>query len=119
MTEGPDRQRRAARRVRTRIEVAYEDADRQVFLSTADLSEGGAFLLAPDPPAPGVTARVVFELPGHPVLLRLPVVVARREEAPRSGFAVRFQTPGLAEPTRRALRRYVERVSGTSPGSTE
>jgi hypothetical protein len=101
------------------LEIAYEDAQRQVFVTTSDLSEAGAFLVAPDPPAPGVPARLVFELPGHAAILRLPVVVARRESSPRVGFAVCFDASLLPEATREALRHYVRHVSQMSSDSQE
>lgn len=112
-------ERRRAPRVRARLEVAYEDPERQVFLIAANLSEGGAFLLAPDPPPPGVTARLVFELPGYPAIVRLPAVVARCQEGPRRGFAVRFDSPSASPTDLQAVRHYVERVSKSSPDSIE
>jgi hypothetical protein len=74
--------------VALRLEAAYEDPGRQVFLMTRDVSESGIYLLADEPPAAGVAARVLLELPGHPAILRLHGVVARRE--PGRGFAVAF-----------------------------
>jgi hypothetical protein len=97
----PGRERRRPR-VSIRLEAGYEDAERQVFLPTRDLSEGGVFLLAEDPPELGSPARVLLELPGEPALLRLPGVVARRE--PGAGFAFRFDFERLPEAARRALR---------------
>jgi hypothetical protein len=95
------RERRAPR-VAIRLEAGYEDADRQVFLATRDLSEGGVYLLAADPPEVGAPARVLLELPGQPALLRLDGVVARRE--PGAGFALRFHPDRLPAEVRRALR---------------
>lgn len=114
---GPGRRR--SPRVHTRLGIAYEDAKRQVFVTMSDLSETGAFLVAPDPPDAGIPARLVFELPGHAVILRVPVVVARRETSPRVGFAVCFDAPSLPETAREALRHYVQRVSETSSDSIE
>ena len=74
-----------APRVAVTLEAAYEDPERQVFLTTRDLSESGVFLLAADSPPPGVPARLMLELPGHPAMLRLAGTVARNDEA---GFAV-------------------------------
>lgn len=74
-----------APRVAVSLEAAYEDPQRQVFLTTRDLSETGIYLLATDSPPPGVPARVMLELPGHPAMLRLAGTVARCDEA---GFAV-------------------------------
>lgn len=101
LTGTPGRERRAPRLV-IRLEAAYEDAERQVFLATRDLSEGGVYLLAEDPPDVGCPARVLLELPGQPALLRLPGVVARRD--PGSGFALRFDSERLPEGAREALR---------------
>jgi len=97
----PGRERRSPR-VSIRLEAGYEDAERQVFLPTRDLSEGGVFLLSEDPPDLGAPARVLLELPGQPVLLRLHGVVARRE--PGAGFAFHFDSERLPEEARRALR---------------
>ncbi len=74
-----------APRVEVTLEAAYEDPQRQVFLTTRDLSETGIYLLAADPPSPGIPARVMLELPGHPAMLRLAGTVARCDDA---GFAV-------------------------------
>ena len=87
MTETPPHKLRAPR-VQLRLEAAYEEPGRQIFLMTRDVSESGIYLLADEPPDPGVSARVLLELPGHPALLRLRGVVARRE--PGTGFAVAF-----------------------------
>jgi hypothetical protein len=96
-TSGP----RRAPRVAIRLEAAYEDPERQVFLPTRDLSESGVFLLAPDPPPVGAAASVLVELPGEPVLLRLKGVVTRSE--PGTGFALRFEGD-LPDAWRAALR---------------
>lgn len=92
---------RRAPRVAIRLEAAYEDPERQVFLPTRDLSEGGVYLLSPDPPPVGATASVMIELPGEPELLRLKGLVTRSE--PGTGFALRFED-GLTDAARAALR---------------
>lgn len=94
---------RAPRRA-VRLEAAYEDPERQVFLATRDLSETGVFLLADDPPPPGRPARVMLEVPGHPALLRLDGRVARQEEG--TGFALRFDPEQIPEEARQVLRRF-------------
>jgi len=94
---------RAPRRP-VRLEAAYEDPERQVFLPTRDLSETGVFLLERDPPPPGRWARVLLEVPGHPALLRLDGRVARREQG--TGFAVAFDPERTPEEARRALRSF-------------
>lgn len=105
MTGGPppSKPRRRHARVAARIEVGYEDPSRQVFFSTRDLSEGGVYLEAPDPPEPGRRVRLLFELPGQAELLRLDGRVTRSD--PR-GFAVTFDD-ALPEGARRALRSFV------------
>jgi hypothetical protein len=91
-----------------RIEASYEDADGHVFLYTADLSEGGVFLVSPIPPRLGARATVLLELPGNPVILRLRGNVARQQAYPLAGFAVRFDPQAGPEGSRRALRDFVE-----------
>lgn len=100
-------ERRRSPRVRASLEVAYEDADRQVFLRTRDLSESGVYLLSPNPPPPGVRAHVTFDLPGSSAFLRLRGTVARREDRSPSGFAVAFDPSAVPKGTRRALRDFV------------
>ena len=101
------RERRGARRARVQIEAAYEDPERQVFLTTGDLSESGAWLLAPDPPAPGSAARLTLELPGEAAFLRVRGTVVRRRAEPPSGFALHFDPEGTRPEARAALRRFV------------
>jgi hypothetical protein len=72
------------------LEAGYEDAERQVFLRTRDISESGVFLWAPDPPQVGASAQLLLQLPGEPVLLRLHGSVIRREDREPRGFALRF-----------------------------
>ena len=103
--------RRAAPRARVRLEAAYEDALRQVFLVTADLSEGGAFLLTPEPPPVGLAGQITLELPTSPAILRLRgTVVRRRDDAP-AGFALAFDPRATPESTRRSLQRFIESAS--------
>ena len=102
--------RRISRRARIRFEAAYEDAARQVFLQRRDISEEGIYLFAPDPPEVGSPAKLVLDLPGHPEILRIAGWVARRDDGPASGFAVRFAYEDNAQRTssdRSALRRFV------------
>jgi hypothetical protein len=107
------REQRRAPRAAIRLEAAYEDADRQVFLATRDLSEGGLYLLAADPPEVGVRARVLLELPGQPAILRLDGVVARCE--PGLGFALCFDPDRVPSESRAALRDFARgEVTGCS-----
>lgn len=103
--EGDGGDRRRHRRVSVRLEVAYEDPERQVFVSTRDLSEGGVFLADSRPPDPGQGASVTFELPDDAPILRLPGVVVRSD--PGVGFALRFDSAGFNDATRAQLRRFV------------
>lgn len=112
---GPGRpERRATPRTRARLEAAYEDAERQVFLVTRDLSEAGAYLLVADPPPPGRAAQVILELPDEPAMLRIRGRVVRRSEGPLSGFALHFEPDGMPESTRRALRSFVARAGASA-----
>ena len=87
-----------------RLEAAYEDPARQIFLATRDLSELGVYLVAEEAPEEGVAARLTLELPGEPAMLRLDGVVARRE--PGQGFALAFEAGSMAAATRAALRAF-------------
>jgi len=108
----PEGERRGARRFATRLEVGYEDRDRQLFLPTADLSESGVFLLAPDAPPVGAPVRVLLELPGSQMLLRLSGSVVRQCSQQPPGFAIRFDRRQLAERDRDALRGYLSGLEG-------
>ena len=108
-------ERRDSPRVATRIEAAYEDAERQLFLTSRDVSESGIFLLAPDPPAAGGPARLTLELPGCAELLRLRGVVARSQSAEPAGFAVRFDASSFSDLTRASLRRWLQETASSSP----
>jgi len=104
----PRMNRRAAPRARVRLEAAYEDALRQVFLVTCDLSEGGVFLLTPEPPPVGLSGQITLELPTGPAILRLRgTVVRRRADAP-AGFALAFDPRATPESTRRSLQRFIQ-----------
>jgi hypothetical protein len=96
-----------------RLEAAYEDPVRQIFLATRDLSELGVYLVAEEAPDEGVAARVTLELPGQPALLRVDGVVARRE--PGQGFALAFEAGRMGETTREALRAFTR--AGETPRS--
>ena len=102
-------ERRVTPRARVRLEAAYEDAERQVFLATQDLSEAGVYLLIADPPPPGRAAQMILELPDEPAMLRIRGTVVRRSGDQPSGFAIRFELDGMPESTRRALQRFVAR----------
>lgn len=113
----PGPERRSSPRARSRLGVSYEDVDRHVFLKTADLSEDGVFLVSPALPPIGASAMVVLELPGNPAILRLRGRVTRHQTRPVAGFAVRFDAPASAGPSRRALRDFVDETLGGA-GST-
>jgi hypothetical protein len=104
-------ERRDSPRVATRIEAAYEDAERQIFLVSRDVSESGIFLLAPDPPAAGGVARLTLELPGRAELLRVRGVVARSQRGEPAGFAVRFEASSFSDAARASLRRWLQETA--------
>ena len=115
----PGGERRSSPRARSRIEASYEDADGHVFLYTADLSEGGVFLVSPIPPSLGASATVLLELPGNPAILRLRGNVARQQAYPVAGFAVRFDPRASPDGSRRALRDFIESTgSGRTAGDS-
>jgi hypothetical protein len=103
--DGPVR----AHRVRARLEAAYEDPERQVFLPTLDLSESGVFLQSTESPALGLQAQVVLELPGHDAFLRLRGTVIRVQTEPIPGFAVHFEGDDANGEALAAVRAFVER----------
>ena len=111
----PGAERRDSPRVSTRIEAAYEDAERQLFLTSRDVSESGIFLLAPDPPAAGGAARLTLQLPGCAELLRLRGVVARRQSGEPAGFAVRFDASSFSDVARASLRRWLQETASSPP----
>jgi hypothetical protein len=114
MRERPER--RGAPRVAVRLEVSYEDAQRQLFLPSRDLSESGIFLLCADPPRPGRRAQLLFELPGEPELVRLGGVVVRLGASASEGFAVHFDRVSVSESAHGALRRSVSRIAIAGTG---
>lgn len=107
-------ERRDAPRVRARIEAAYEDADRQLFLTSRDVSESGIYLVAPDPPDPGGSARLTLQLPGCAELLRVRGVVARSQRGEPPGFAVRFDAASFSDVSRESLRRWLQETATAS-----
>jgi hypothetical protein len=96
------------RRVPAKLDVAYEDQSRQVFLGAADLSEEGVLIEDLNPPQEGSLAQLVIALPDSR-LLRLRGVVTRVQEEP-SAFAFRFDRNEMDDSDRDALRHFVERV---------
>ena len=103
----PDRRR--APRVSAKLDVAYEDEARQVFLEASDISEEGALIEDPDPPPEGSTARLIFALP-ESQLLRLRGEVRRIRRDP-PGFAFHFDRDEMDEADREALRAFIAQVS--------
>jgi hypothetical protein len=96
--------------VRVRLEAAYEDPERQVFLLACDLSETGAWLQTSDPPLPGRRARITLELPGHGPLMHLAGTVVRRRIGESEGFALQFDAAAASDEARAALRGFVART---------
>ena len=107
-------ERRDAPRARARIEAAYEDAERQLFLTSRDVSESGIFLVASDPPDAGGPARLTLQLPGRAEILRVRGVVARSQRAEPAGFAVRFEASSFSDVTRDSLRRWLQETATAS-----
>ncbi len=99
--------RRKCRRVPARLEIAYEDEDRQVFLVACDISEGGMYLYTPDPPQEGAEAKLLFELPGSPAMIRVVGVVTHRETGTSPGFGLRFSPGNMQIQDLEALRNFV------------
>jgi len=106
----PDAERRRGPRIEARLDVAYEDRERQVFLAASDLSEQGVFLRDPEPPDQGARARLVLALPNG-ALLRVHGHVMRQQ---RDGFAFRFDWDATGEPDRLALRNFIAQFTGDS-----
>lgn len=108
-------ERRDFSRVPVRMEIGYEDFECQVFLTACDISEGGMYLYSENPPAIGSTARILFEIPDHPAMIRVGGVVAHSERGPNPGFGLRFE-PGKMDPVDyEALRKFVATASSRSP----
>lgn len=110
-TRGPY-ERRRLRRVSAKLDVAYEDDERQVFLAVADLSEAGVLIEDANPPPEGSRAQLVLALPDSR-LLRLRGEVARVQEEP-SAFAFRFDREEMDEWDRQALRDFLETTPPTA-----
>ncbi len=104
-TRGPY-ERRRMRRVAAKLDVAYEDQTRQVFLGASDLSEEGALIEDANPPPEGSRAQLVIALP-ESRLLRLRGEVTRVQEEP-SAFAFRFDCEEMNDADRVALRDFVD-----------
>ncbi len=109
------RERRGFARVPVRLEIGYEDSYSQVFLTACDVSEGGMYLYSDDPPPTGSLARLLFELPNHPAMIRVGGVVAHSERGPNSGFGLRFKPDEMALVDFEALRKFVAMSSEASP----
>lgn len=109
-TRGPY-ERRRVRRVSAKLDVAYEDQTRQVFLGAADVSEEGVLIEDANPPPEGSRAQLVVALPDSR-LLRLRGEVTRVQEEP-SAFAFRFNRDEMDDSDREALRRFIENVPST------
>jgi hypothetical protein len=104
LSAGSD-ERRRGRRVEARLDVGYEDRERQVFLSASDISERGVFLRDPEPPPEGAEARLVLALPSG-ALLRIHGYVVRQQREPQ-GFALRFDWDAGTAADRRVLREFI------------
>ncbi len=112
-------QRRVQPRASIRVEAAYEDAERQVFLETRDISEDGIYLFAPDPPDVGQPARLVLDLPGNPEILRLTGRVLRRDTGTRPGFVVLFHHGDRDESAGKTRKRLRDLVNASVRDSGE
>ncbi len=108
-------ERRAHPRVAAELGASCEDRARQVFLRTADVSEGGVWLRCPDAPPPGSPATVLLELPEDPVIHRFRGTAVWRRRGPDGGFAVRFDASERGGAGFAALRRFVARALSTEP----
>jgi hypothetical protein len=62
-----------------------------------------------------MSAMVVLELPGNPVILRLRGSVVREQTQPVAGFAIRFDSRANTDSSRRALRDFVESTTSAAP----
>ena len=112
-TRGPY-ERRRVRRGPAKLDVAYEDQTRQVFLGAADLSEEGALIEDANPPPEGSHAQLVIALPDSR-LLRLRGEVTRVQAEP-SAFAFRFNREEMDESDRDALRLFIQSApTGNQP----
>ena len=115
--ETVERERRLAARGPVQIEAAYEDAERQVFLTTSDISETGVYLFSPELPPIGLSAQVTLELPKDPAILRLRGTVVRHSATP-TGFALEFDPNAVSESLRGRVRSFVKSL-GKAPVESE
>ncbi len=113
--------RRKCPRIPARLEVAYEDAHRQVFLVACDISEGGMYLYTSDPPREGAEAKILFELPTSPAMIRVSGIVTHRETGTSPGFGIRFSPGNMLMQDLEALRNFVtsEQAGSTSDSHIE
>lgn len=111
-TRGPYERRRVPR-VSAKLDVAYEDRERQVFLSVADLSEQGVLVEDANPPPEGSEAQLILALPDSR-LLRLRGNVTRVQDDPPA-FAFRFDRDEMNESDRQALRIFIENAPISDP----
>ncbi len=104
---------RASRRARVGFRVALEQTGQQLFAQALNVSEGGIFLAAPEPPELGSPVSIVLSLPPSGRFLRLQGEVVRHagDDEP-SGFAVRFRA--VDEPSADVLSRFVDDVEGSA-----
>lgn len=109
--ETVERDRRQAERAAIRLEAAYEDLERQVFVTTSDISESGVYLVSDELPPIGLSAQITIELPKDPTILRLRGTVVRRQSVEPSGFALQFDSKAVPESHRNRVRRFVSRLA--------
>ncbi len=105
--------RRRHERAPGRMDVAYEEPGRQVFMPALNLSASGVFLACAERPQLGVSVQLVLSLPPDGLFVRLQGRVVRHAGALEpSGFAVAFD--GVDTRTSRTLLRYVHGASAAS-----
>ena len=94
-------------RTDVKLEVAYEQAGRHVFLPAVNMSASGIFLAAPERPRLGDRVQLVISLPPDGAFLRLRALVVRhsRQSEP-NGFALCFE--GIDERSERMLANYLD-----------
>ena len=96
------RQRRRFVRVSKRLEIEYT-ADTPWMAEIADLGEGGAFIVTPNPFPVGTRLRYKFHLPDAPIPIEGEAMVARIE--PTVGMAIEFK--GLSQEEHQRIRLLV------------
>lgn len=95
-----------ALRADVKLEVAFEEPGRHVFLPVLNLSTSGIFLAARERPVLGDRVQLVMSLPPDGEFLRLRAVVVRHSgSAEPSGFALRFDP--LDARSERALAAFI------------